>query len=202
MVASCIAALVTMGAIVVALLYATGLLSDDLVPTPQPSLGPSMRPSIRPSIQLSDGWLQVGSDIVGETQFDRFGSALAMSSNGTVLATGSPRRDGGRLGHLNHSGLVRIFDFSGQEWVQRGADLDGDGIADHFGSSVSMSRDGSVVAVGAGRHDGVGGRDSGRVRVFVWDGSSWVARGSPLDGEAAGHAFGGEEDIPVQQTLL
>ena len=67
-----------------------------------------------------------------------------------------------------------------------------------------MSRDGSVVAVGAGRYDGAAGFNSGRVRVFVWDGSSWVTRGSPLDGEAARHAFGGDggEFVPQQSVSL
>ena len=207
-VALCLVVLAVIAAIVVALLYATDFVldrKDGLVPTPappvlRPPLRPSPRPSPRPSAQpfALVKWFRVGSDIAGETRYDRFGSALAMSSNGTVLAIGAPR-NGGRPGF--NTGHVRIFDFSGQGWVQRGSDLDGDAVGDYFGASISMSRDGSVVAVGAGRYDGAAGFNSGRVRVFVWDGSSWVARGSPLDGEAARHAFGGDGDESIQQSV-
>ena len=41
-----------------------------------------------------------------------------------------------------------------------------------------------MVAIGAYRNDG-NGIDSGHVRLYAWDGSSWVQRGSDIDGEAA-----------------
>ena len=94
-VALCLVVLAVIAAIVVALLYATDFVldrKDGLVPTPappvlRPPLRPSPRPSPRPSAQpfALVKWFRVGSDIIGETRYDRFGSALAMSSNGTVL---------------------------------------------------------------------------------------------------------------------
>ena len=42
-----------------------------------------------------------------------------------------------------------------------------------------------MVAIGAYGNDG-NGSDAGHVRLYAWDGSSWVQRGSDIDGEAAG----------------
>ena len=60
------------------------------------------------------------------------------------------------------------------EWVQMGVDIDGESSSDESGRSVSLSDDGSIVAVGAPYYwDGGCG---GQVRVYAWDGSSWVQR--------------------------
>lgn len=50
-------------------------------------------------------------------------------------------------------------------WVQRGQDIDGEAASDQSGSSVSLSSDGSVVAIGANLNDG-NGTNSGHVRVY------------------------------------
>ena len=46
-----------------------------------------------------------------------------------------------------------------------------------------------IVAIGAVDNDG-NGSNSGHVRVFSWNGSSWTQLGSDIDGEAAGDGFG------------
>ena len=60
--------------------------------------------------------------------------------------------------------------------MQRGADINGEAAADASGSSVSISDDGTVLAVGAPANDG-NGNSSGHVRVFSWDGTNWVQKG-------------------------
>ena len=50
-------------------------------------------------------------------------------------------------------------------WVQLGADIDGVAVYDSSGRSVSLSADGSIVAIGAGGNDGTGS-NSGHVRVY------------------------------------
>ena len=47
-----------------------------------------------------------------------------------------------------------------------------------------MNSDGDRVAIGASKNDG-NGTNSGHVRVYDWDGSSWSQLGSDIDGEAA-----------------
>jgi hypothetical protein len=54
---------------------------------------------------------------------------------------------------------------SAQAQIQLGADIDGEAASDRSGSSVSLSLDGSRVAIGAERNDGAG-TDAGHVRIY------------------------------------
>ena len=51
---------------------------------------------------------------------------------------------------------------------QAGVDLDGLSARDSFGGSVSMSTDGSRVAIGAPDSDGPSGVNNGRVQVYKY----------------------------------
>ena len=51
------------------------------------------------------------------------------------------------------------------EWSQIGADLDGEAANDWSGQSVSLSADGTRVAIGAHLNDG-NGSYSGQVRIY------------------------------------
>ena len=56
-------------------------------------------------------------------------------------------------------------------WLQVGNDIDGEATGDLSGSSISISSDGSVVAIGADGNDG-NGTQSGHVRIYqkrFWD---------------------------------
>ena len=53
------------------------------------------------------------------------------------------------------------------QWKQRGADIDGDAAGDKSGWSVSVSDDGTIVAIGAILNDG-NGSDAGHVRVYEY----------------------------------
>ena len=62
----------------------------------------------------------------------------------------------------------------GYNWVQVGADIVGEASSDRSGRSVSMSADGSRVAIGAPGNNGVNGENSGHVRVYELQSGSWV----------------------------
>jgi hypothetical protein len=47
------------------------------------------------------------------------------------------------------AGLVRVFDWNGNAWVQYGDTLLGDGINVYSGHSVALSDDGTILAIGA-----------------------------------------------------
>ncbi|NDC89250.1 MAG: hypothetical protein EB075_10685, partial [Bacteroidetes bacterium] len=125
-------------------------------------------------------WVQRGADIDGEAAGDESGYSASLSADGSVLAVGARWNDG----NGDDSGHVRVYAWNGSEWVQRGADIDGEAAEDWSGSSASLSADGSVLAVGAPWNDGNGSR-AGHVRVYAWNGSEWVQRGGDIDGEAA-----------------
>ena len=130
-------------------------------------------------------WLQRGNDIDGEADGDLSGTSVALSSDGTILAIGAPRNDdaGSQAGH------VRVYAWDGTNWLQRGNDIDGEVNGDLSGTSVALSSDGTILAVGAPRND-AGGASAGQIRVYSWNGTNWIQRGVDIDGEAAGDQLG------------
>jgi len=132
-------------------------------------------------------WAQRGDDIDGEAEGDQSGLSVSLSSDGSIVAIGAFDNEGvNGVG----SGHVRLYEWDGSAWQQKGDDIDGEAANDVSGSSVSLSADGSIVAIGAYGNDGMNGDDSGHVRLFEWDGSAWQQKGSDIDGEAAGDFSG------------
>ena len=67
--------------------------------------------------------------------------------------------------------------------------MDGEAANDTSGYSVSLSSDGSRVAIGAYNND-AGGSNSGHVRIYDYNGSAWVQVGADINGEAANDRSG------------
>ena len=125
-------------------------------------------------------WNQRGADIDGEAAEDRSGFSVSLSSDGQTVAIGAYRNDG----NGSNSGHVRVYNWNGSGWIKLGANIDGEAASDYSGGSVSLSSDGQTVAIGAYLNDG-NGSNSGHVRVYGYDGSTWTQRGADIDGEAA-----------------
>eukprot|EP00957_Ditylum_brightwellii_P190442 14497250-Ditylum_brightwellii.AAC.1 len=106
-------------------------------------------------------WLPLGSDINGEAAGDLSGYSVSLSGDGHSVAIGARRN----MGNGKDSGHVRIYHFDDKEWVQLGSDIDGESAHDWSGQSVSISDNGSVVAIGAPFNIG-NGNTAGHVRVF------------------------------------
>ena len=140
---------------------------------------------------------QVGSDIDGETGGDSSGSAVALSSDGSVVAIGAYGNDdaGTAAGH------VRVYQWDGTAWTQRGDDIDGEAAGDRAGFSVALSSDGTTVAVGAHMNDG-NGVDSGHVRIYQWDGTAWTQLGTDIDGEADNNYSGASVSLSSDGTIV
>ena len=143
-------------------------------------------------------WTKVGSDIDGETTSDYSGWSVSLSSDGSVVAVGARDNDGVNGGFSGH---VRVYSWNGSVWTQRGADIDGEAASDQSGTSVSLSSDGSVVAVGAYLNDG-NGTNSGHVRVYTWDGTVWTQRGADIDGEAVSDQSGWRVSLSSDGTVV
>jgi hypothetical protein len=98
----------------------------------------------------------------GEAAGDKSGYSVTMSSDGSRIAIGAIYNYG-----VNgiESGHVRIYDYNGTSWVQVGNDIDGEAASDYSGQSVTMSSDGTRIAIGAYGNGG-NGHYSGHVRVY------------------------------------
>jgi len=136
---------------------------------------------------ISGVWTQIGSDIDGGAGFGitYSGWSVSLSSDGSIVAIGGIYGDTGEAA----PGRVRVFENIAGVWVQVGDDIYGEAALDLSGSSVSLSSDGSVVAIGANENDG-NGTDSGHVRVHENIAGVWTQVGADIDGEAAGDWFG------------
>ncbi len=130
-------------------------------------------------------WSQLGTDIDGEAEEDQSGRVVSLSSDGTVLAIGAHLSEG--VSGNNNSGQVKVYSYNevGNVWSQLGTDINGEVTADNFGKTVSLSSDGTVLAIASRLHDGANGEDSGQVKVYAYSGSDWSQLGSNIDGEAA-----------------
>eukprot|EP00979_Chaetoceros_neogracilis_P005759 scaffold1080_cov145-Chaetoceros_neogracile.AAC.3 len=146
---------------------------------------------------VSSAWVQMGANIDGEAADDRSGSSVSLSNDGTVVAIGGPLNDG----NGTNSGHVRVYAWDYPSWVQMGADIDGEAADDQSGYSVSLSSDGTVVAIGASDND-ENGNLSGHVRVYAWVSSSWIQRGADIDGEAASDQSGWSVSLSNDGTVV
>ena len=133
----------------------------------------------------SGAWVQLGSDIDGDADYDYLGQSVSLSSDGSRVAIGASGDDGAGSG----AGQVRVYDLTGGAWAQVGSDINGEAAGDYSGSAVSLSPNGTRVAIGARGNDG-GGDLAGQVRVYDLTGSAWVQVGSDINGEAAGDYSG------------
>jgi len=144
---------------------------------------------------INNNWVQLGTDIDGENEDDRFGYDVSLSSNGSRVAIGSHMNDtGGR-----NAGHTRIFEFNGVDWIQLGNTIIGEGIDDMSGFTISISGDGNRVAIGAraNRTNNLGIR-LGHTRIFEFNGVDWEQLGSDIDGEGVNDNFG--YDVSLNET--
>lgn len=144
-------------------------------------------------------WIQRGADLLGEAAGDRSGTSVSLSDDGNTLAVGAPGNDG--LGIIPDRGHVRVFDWTGTAWAQRGNDIDGESGEDQSGFSVSLSSNGDSVAIGAPFASDAG-NSSGSVRVYDWNGISWTQRGSDIDGEGVNDATGNSVALSADSSVL
>jgi len=128
---------------------------------------------------ISGIWTQIGNDIDGEAVSDQSGIAVSLNADGSVVAIGAPHNDGSG----SDAGHVRIYKNVSGIWMQVGEDIDAEGSGNYFGYSVSLSADGSRVAIGGPGSNG-GGWNSGHVRVFENQADSWIQIGNSIYGEA------------------
>ena len=144
---------------------------------------------------------------------DRFGSAVSLSANGNTLLVGAPYEDSSGTGidgpqsedSAGDSGAAYVFTSNGQSWSQVSyIKASNTGPGDLFGSAVSISDDGTRLAVGAPGESsvatGIDGDQSdnsltraGAAYMFVFNGTTWVqdAYLKPFASSGVGPGFGG-----------
>ena len=106
------------------------------------------------------------------------GGTVDIDDDGNSLVVGAYKSNTER-------GSVLVYDFNGTGWVQRGQTLNGVNNYDQFGFDVSMSNDGNTIAVGSKGWDSNPNNTTyeiGETAVYDWNGSTWVQRGTSIQG--------------------
>lgn len=138
-------------------------------------------------------WQQINGDINGLTKGGSPYLSISLSADGTIVAVGYPGDNGS-------TGAAAVYQYNGVSWVQLGSTLYGTGGIAYFGSRVSLSSNGTILAVSA-----PGGFGIGYVNVYSYSGGSWnllgasISSGSPdsfgtglsLSGDGLNVAVGG-----------
>jgi hypothetical protein len=160
------------------------------------------------TLNRSAGWEQKGDDIDGEAG-DYSGYSVSSSSDGNVVAIGAWGNDDGG----SDAGRVRVYVWNGTIWEKRGGDIEGEAASDYSGFSVSLSSDGTIVAIGAHGND-----STGHVRVYQYDATKttaetdqsspdfgpvkWRRLGADIDGELSGDASGGSVSLSSDGSIV
>ena len=156
----------------------------------------------RPSSE-SEGWDKFGDAIWPRLESgDDFGTSVAVSADGTTVASAAPFRNGvGR-----ESGQVRVYrwfdDGDGVVWRKLGNNINGLEAFDELGDlprSIDLNMDGTVVAVGSAHHDD----DRGVVMVlqYIEGDNRWKLLGEPILGNP-GDRFGSALALNAEGHIL
>jgi hypothetical protein len=129
-----------------------------------------------------------------------FGSTVAINENGTKVYVGEPGGNSGK-------GHILVYTYNGSSWSQvdqiTGSDTANQSWLGHsgpnnHGTSMSLSRDGTVLAVFAYMYN-VG--SYGRAYIFKYNGSSWSEQ-EYLNGSNGGAYFGSALALSDDGTTL
>lgn len=138
-------------------------------------------------------WVQLGNSINGSQANARFGWSTAISGNGTVVATGAIFHPSG--------GQVTVYGLSNGSWAPIGAPINAESGGDQTGQSVSLSEDGSILAIGEPFNNDLG-FTSGQVRVFRNINNNWTQIGQDLFGQNATASAGTSVDLSADGTTV
>lgn len=154
----------------------------------------SYNTKVRVFRNLSGVWTQIGADIIGSGTFDGFGDSIAISADGTIVAIGAPRLN-------NDRGFVRMLKNIDNNWIQIGTDINGEAAGNYSGDSVSLSADGSIVAIGAiGNSDN--GLNSGHVRVYQNIANTWTQIGDDINGNGVNYKSGRSISLSADGSIV
>ena len=99
---------------------------------------------------------------------------VTISQDGTRMAVG-----------YTDAHRVKIYELQGSTWtIMNGGDMYKPPVHpetdSRFGSAVSLSNDGNLIAIGATHYPNGWGTRQGRVFVYRWDGTIWTQLGDPI----------------------
>eukprot|EP00977_Amphora_coffeiformis_P022004 scaffold10212_cov127-Amphora_coffeaeformis.AAC.1 len=151
------------------------------------ALGTTSGTSVVAHVFNGNSWQPFTGRVVGESSFH----TVELFKDGTTLAVGSISTT---------TSEVQVYRWTSAKWILFGQALDGD-FAINNGCVVSISADGTVLAVGSNSNDG-NGENSGHVQVFQYRSNTWVSLGQTLLGKCANDRFGESVALSSDGNIL
>jgi hypothetical protein len=113
---------------------------------------------------------------LGQANGDDIGYRVTMSGDGNIMAA-----CGNVIYAPSKPGYVRVFQRTDNQWAQLGSDIESNSpvAGDLFGQSISMSNDGSTLAIGGGNY--TGGPLPYFTNVYKLDNNEWQQVGQTLN---------------------
>lgn len=103
-------------------------------------------------------WVQRGSIVFGENEYDEFGTDVKLSADGNTLLASGIKHDNSSG---SNSGHVRSYFWNGSDWEQKGEEIIGSDWNSEFGYSLGMSNDGDrIVSISSGLNE---------IKIFDWE---------------------------------
>jgi hypothetical protein len=153
---------------------------------------------------------------------DHFGCSVSLSSDGNTLAVGAKYEGSNATGiggdddnSTSDAGAVYVFirSESGTTWTQQAyVKASNTGVLDHFGWSVSLSRDGNTLAVGAigegSNATGIGADEdnsapgAGAVYVFSRSDTTWTQQAVKASNTDVNDQFGNSVSLSSDGNTL
>ena len=155
-------------------------------------------------ISYGTAWAQMGLDILGTQAQEYSGYSVSISADGTTVAIGSYFYDkaGGTTDTGTTEGRTRVYKYNGTAWTQLGLDISGTQAQEYSGVSVSLSADGTIVAIGSRYYDITGTNEVGRTRIYKYNGSSWGQLGLDISGTQAQEYSGVSVSLSADGTTV
>ncbi len=145
---------------------------------------------------INGEWEEIGDDIIGEASSDLSGYCVSINNDGTILAIGAPGN-----GDISFCGNVRIFQYTNNNWVQLGSNIDGE-VWDLSGSPCAISGDGQTVIIAAPTADYNGDNNTGKVKIYKYISGNWTQIGSTIYGDNAYDELGNSISINYDGNII
>ncbi|WP_107038421.1 T9SS type A sorting domain-containing protein [Brumimicrobium mesophilum] len=140
---------------------------------------------------IGNDWVQVGARFYGTSYMEQLGKHVDISNDGSIIAISASKLDNGSS---QSEGVVYVYQNVSNNWVMLGQPILGKSMADLAGTRVSLSGDGSTIAITSPGSD-ENGSASGQVRVFEFVSNAWVQLGQDINGYGIDAAFGYDVSI-------
>lgn len=153
-------------------------------------------------IPSKTSWVQMGQPLEGDHNDHNFGTAIALSSDGLIIAIGAPNFGIDKNGELTKTGHTRVLQYNETSgmWEQKGDDIDVGNLQEMTGFDVSLNSLGTILAVGSRAVS----NKTGRVRVFEWNKikGSWNQIGDDIDGEQTDSSDGRSVSLSSDGSII